>query len=163
MLEEDDGSGWVKVADNSGAKGLVPASYVELLESTPAPTSSTPSSGPGTDQNAGEYGTIFSTASFFFCSLKQRSVRGIYAYAAQGPDELDVEEGAMFRLTAGPTGGRNYAEGWWEGTRVSRARSTYSGADGALILDSGVSASGKRGIFPSNYVKQLSLLPERAR
>ncbi|KAH9851537.1 hypothetical protein C2E23DRAFT_829605 [Lenzites betulinus] len=123
VLEEDDGSGWVKVADNSGAKGLVPASYVELSESTPAPASSTPSSVSGTDQNAGEY------------------VRGIYAYSAQGPDELDVEEGAMIRLTAGPTGGRNYAEGWWEG----------------------VSASGKRGIFPSNYVKQLSLLPERAR
>lgn len=31
VLEEDDGSGWVKVANNSGGKGLVPASYVELV------------------------------------------------------------------------------------------------------------------------------------
>jgi hypothetical protein len=31
VLEEDDGSGWVKVANNSGGKGLVPASYVEVV------------------------------------------------------------------------------------------------------------------------------------
>ena len=31
VLEEDDGSGWVKVANNSGGKGLVPASYVEAV------------------------------------------------------------------------------------------------------------------------------------
>jgi formin-binding protein 1 len=29
IVEEDDGSGWVKVADGKGGKGLVPASYVE--------------------------------------------------------------------------------------------------------------------------------------
>lgn len=33
VLEEDDGSGWVKVANNSGGKGLVPASYVEEVGS----------------------------------------------------------------------------------------------------------------------------------
>ena len=32
ILEEDDGSGWVKVANTSGGKGLVPASYVEVVE-----------------------------------------------------------------------------------------------------------------------------------
>jgi hypothetical protein len=31
VLEEDDGSGWIKVAKNSGGKGLVPASYVEVV------------------------------------------------------------------------------------------------------------------------------------
>jgi uncharacterized protein YgiM (DUF1202 family) len=31
VLEEDDGSGWIKVVKNSGGKGLVPASYVELV------------------------------------------------------------------------------------------------------------------------------------
>ena len=30
MLEVDDGSGWIKIADPQGEKGLVPASYVEL-------------------------------------------------------------------------------------------------------------------------------------
>ncbi|KAI0632446.1 hypothetical protein C8Q77DRAFT_1125758 [Trametes polyzona] len=113
VLEEDDGSGWVKVADDSGAKGLVPASYIELLDATPASNSSTSSLASGAHQTAGEY------------------VRGIYAYKAQGPDEIDVEEGKTIRLTDGPTGGRNYADGWWEG----------------------VDASGKRGIFPSNYVE----------
>jgi len=33
VLEEDDGSGWVKVANKSGGKGLVPASYVEEVGS----------------------------------------------------------------------------------------------------------------------------------
>jgi uncharacterized protein YgiM (DUF1202 family) len=31
VLEEDDGSGWIKVANNIGGKGLVPASYVEVV------------------------------------------------------------------------------------------------------------------------------------
>lgn len=43
-------------------------------------------------------------------------MRGVYAYKAQGPDEIDVEEGKLIQLTDGPTGGRNYADGWWEGT-----------------------------------------------
>ena len=44
-----------------------------------------------------------------------RAVRGLYSYKAQGPDEIDVEEGKLIRLTEGPNGGRNYADGWWEG------------------------------------------------
>ncbi|KAI0669220.1 hypothetical protein C8Q78DRAFT_1042286 [Trametes maxima] len=116
VLEEDDGSGWVKVSDDSGGKGLVPASYIELFDASPAPNSSTSSLGSGAHQAmGGEY------------------VRGIYAYKAQGPDEIDVEEGEVIRLTDGPTGGRNYADGWWEG----------------------VDASGKKGIFPSNYVEAV--------
>ena len=43
------------------------------------------------------------------------AVCGIYAYESQGPDELDVAEGQLIQLTDGPSGGRNYAEGWWEG------------------------------------------------
>ena len=34
ILEEDDGSGWVKVVDKAGNKGLVPASYLELSDTT---------------------------------------------------------------------------------------------------------------------------------
>ncbi|KAH9890020.1 hypothetical protein C8Q73DRAFT_706343 [Cubamyces lactineus] len=113
VLEEDDGSGWVKVADESGAKGLVPASYIEVVDGTPAPNSSNSSLSSGTHQTSGEY------------------VRGLYTYKAQGPDEIDVEEGKLIRLTEGLNGGRNYADGWWEG----------------------VDASGKKGIFPSNYVE----------
>lgn len=32
VTEEDDGSGWVKVIDNHGGKGLVPASYLEAAD-----------------------------------------------------------------------------------------------------------------------------------
>lgn len=32
VVEEDDGSGWVKVTDNLGGKGLVPASYLETAD-----------------------------------------------------------------------------------------------------------------------------------
>ena len=32
VLEEDDGSGWVKVVDEDGGRGLVPASYVESMD-----------------------------------------------------------------------------------------------------------------------------------
>ncbi|OSD07541.1 hypothetical protein PYCCODRAFT_1430796 [Trametes coccinea BRFM310] len=115
VLVEDDGSGWVKVADESGAKGLVPASYVEFLDATPASSSSTASLSSGTQPTPGEY------------------VRGLYSYKASGPDEIDVEEGKLIRLTDGPTGGRNYADGWWEG----------------------VDENGKTGIFPSNYVEPV--------
>jgi uncharacterized protein YgiM (DUF1202 family) len=32
VIEEDDGSGWVKVVDEDGDRGLVPASYIESLD-----------------------------------------------------------------------------------------------------------------------------------
>jgi hypothetical protein len=59
------------------------------------------------------------------------AVRGLYEYAAQGPDEMAVAVGQLIELSDGPNGGQNYASGWWEG----------------------VSSSGKKGIFPSNYVE----------
>ena len=33
--EDDDGSGWVKAIDSQGNKGLVPATYIELIEESP--------------------------------------------------------------------------------------------------------------------------------
>jgi len=39
VVEEDDGSGWVKVVDEGGGQGLVPASYIEAADATPAPDS----------------------------------------------------------------------------------------------------------------------------
>ena len=46
-------------------------------------------------------------------------VRAIYDYQAQGPDELGLQEGQLIELTDGPSGGRNYADGWWEGKLVA--------------------------------------------
>ncbi|KAH8989067.1 hypothetical protein EDB92DRAFT_1947619 [Lactarius akahatsu] len=110
VVEEDDGSGWVKVVDEDGGRGLVPASYIEAADATPAPAS-------GAEQSIGS----------------GQFVRGLYDYRSQGPDELDVSEGARIELTSGASGGRNYADGWWEG----------------------IDALGRKGIFPSNYVEPV--------
>jgi formin-binding protein 1 len=52
VLEEDDSSGWIKVIDNGGRKGLIPASYVEFSDEIeappPVPLESRPSQGSGT-------------------------------------------------------------------------------------------------------------------
>ncbi|KAF7985605.1 hypothetical protein HWV62_3913 [Athelia sp. TMB] len=94
VLEEDDGSGWVKVADERGGKGLVPASYIEMIDSSEVSHSAT------------QHQTVV---------LQKTYVRSVYVYQAQGSDELDLSEGELIELTEGPTGGRNYADGWWEG------------------------------------------------
>lgn len=44
-----------------------------------------------------------------------RAVRGIYAYASGGPDELSLDEGELIELTSGPNGGQQYGDGWWQG------------------------------------------------
>lgn len=62
-------------------------------------------------------------------------VRGLYDYTAQGEDEISIQVGQRVELTDGIRGGQNYGDGWWEG----------------------VDAHGRRGIFPSNYVR--SVLP----
>ncbi|KIJ62735.1 hypothetical protein HYDPIDRAFT_157678 [Hydnomerulius pinastri MD-312] len=93
VLEEDDGSGWIKITDDHGGKGLVPASYLELLDENSLETSRSSES----PQASGQF------------------VRVLYEYHAQGPDELSITEGEMLELSSGSNGGQNYAEGWWEG------------------------------------------------
>ncbi|TFK23395.1 hypothetical protein FA15DRAFT_670509 [Coprinopsis marcescibilis] len=108
MVEPDDGSGWVKVSNSKGRSGLVPATYIEEAESnsvSPGPSISSFGSG--------------------------QRVRAVYEYKSQGPDELSLYEGEVLELSSGSTGGRNYAEGWWEG----------------------FNSQGRKGIFPSNYVE----------
>lgn len=108
VVEPDDGSGWVKVADGSGKSGLVPASYIESAEEDVA----TPS--------AQHYGS-------------GTYVRALYDYQAGGADELNLADGEMIELSSGPSGGKNYGDGWWEG----------------------FDAKGHKGIFPSNYVEPV--------
>ena len=48
-------------------------------------------------------------------SLIVVGVRGLYDYASQGPDELGIREGELIELSAGPKGGKDYGDGWWEG------------------------------------------------
>ncbi|KAL5501729.1 BZZ1_3 [Sanghuangporus vaninii] len=96
VVEDDDGSGWVKVADTKGRRGLIPASYIEIIEGNvvppPVPVTTKPK-----QQGSGKY------------------VRGLYTYEATGPDEINIEEGGMYELSSGAGGGQNYADGWWEG------------------------------------------------
>jgi hypothetical protein len=42
-------------------------------------------------------------------------VRAVFSYTARGPDEIALAEGELIELSSGPTGGRNYGDGWWEG------------------------------------------------
>jgi uncharacterized protein YgiM (DUF1202 family) len=123
VVEEDDGSGWVKVVDEDGDRGLVPASYVESADATQVKSPDVES--PRSSQS-GQFGEWFQHPSATGRSYNRPSeVRGLYDYHSQGPDELNVSEGARIELTSGPSGGQNYAEGWWEGqlqqhTPVSR-------------------------------------------
>ncbi|KAJ3547629.1 hypothetical protein NMY22_g1574 [Coprinellus aureogranulatus] len=115
IVEEDDGSGWVKVLNEQGQSGLVPATYLEEVEESTAPVSMpVPTRAPAPvsrTQGSGE------------------RVRAIYPYAAQGADEIGLQEGEVLELSSGMNGGRNYGEGWWEG----------------------YNSKGQKGIFPSNY------------
>jgi len=121
ILEEDDGSGWIKVADTSGGSGLVPASYIELVIDGLAAvqaSASLPTVNRATKPQLGP---------------KKKYVRSLYDYEPRGSDELSLQEGEQIELSSGPSGGQNYSDDWWEG----------------------VDSSGKKGIFPSNYVEAI--------
>lgn len=60
VIEEDDGSGWVKVVDEDGGRGLVPASYVESADASQTPG---PGPGIGSPPGAGQFGEGVSTIS----------------------------------------------------------------------------------------------------
>jgi len=42
VLEEDDGSGWVKVQDSEGMTGLIPASYLGEAAAAVTPRAASP-------------------------------------------------------------------------------------------------------------------------
>ncbi|PPQ65151.1 hypothetical protein CVT24_011046 [Panaeolus cyanescens] len=109
VLEHDDGSGWVKVMDEEGDSGLVPASYIAILNDDGKDPA-------GQNDTSGEH------------------VKAIYPYESMGPDELSLRAGEILELTSGPTGGKNFGDGWWEG----------------------FNSQGMKGIFPSNYVGRVS-------
>jgi hypothetical protein len=61
VIEEDDGSGWVKVDDGAGGKGLVPATYLDMdqdASTPPAMPVPTPAPAPATSARpgSGKYG-----------------------------------------------------------------------------------------------------------
>jgi formin-binding protein 1 len=106
ILEPDDGSGWVKVADQDGNSGLVPASYIQTQTAGSADTAERLGSG-----ERGMFQLIIACLSTLILLV----VRAIYPYIAQGLDELSLQEGDIMELSSGPTGGKKYGDGWWEG------------------------------------------------
>ncbi|CAE6529361.1 unnamed protein product [Rhizoctonia solani] len=110
VVEPDDGSGWVKVVNERGAEGLVPATYVEIV----APALNKRRAPPPPTRNA----------------PAAKLVKALYSYEAQGDDELSLKEGMTYELTPN---GESAGDGWWEGT----------------------DSSGRKGIFPSNYVERV--------
>ena len=57
MVEEDDGSGWIKVLNARGKSGLVPASYVQLKEESSSPPPVARSTRPKTQVGSGQFGS----------------------------------------------------------------------------------------------------------
>lgn len=56
LLEVDDGSGWIKVADRHGHKGLIPTTYIELSEGNNKPTTPDPEA---IAKESGTYGQCY--------------------------------------------------------------------------------------------------------
>ncbi|QRW00037.1 SH3 domain protein [Ceratobasidium sp. AG-Ba] len=93
VVEPDDGSGWVKVRNEQGAEGLVPATYIEVLSRSPTVKKRAPPPPVKAAPSA-------------------KMVKALYSYEASGADELSLQEGATYELTPN---GENYGDGWWEG------------------------------------------------
>ncbi|KIM26021.1 hypothetical protein M408DRAFT_330805 [Serendipita vermifera MAFF 305830] len=105
VMEEDDGSGWIKIfKESTETSGLVPASYLKLDkdedsddETMVEPNLSMPIPGALPTQRSNRY------------------VVALYDYEAQGDDELPLVAGERVELSGGENGGDRYGEGWWEG------------------------------------------------
>ncbi|KAF9046761.1 hypothetical protein BJ165DRAFT_1345726, partial [Panaeolus papilionaceus] len=141
VLEDDDGSGWVKVIDGEGDSGLVPASYIAILDEETKESA-------GPSESSGEHGELILERLGRCRSPPAPSlVKALYSYESQGPDELSLQAGEILELSRGPTGGKNFGDGWWEGEQVI----VGAGVD-ADCLAVGFNSQGIKGIFPSNYV-----------
>ncbi|KAF8744066.1 Fes/CIP4, and EFC/F-BAR homology domain, partial [Rhizoctonia solani] len=92
IVEHDDGSGWVKILNEQGAEGLVPATYIEVV----APALNKRRAPPPPTRGASA----------------AKLVKALYSYEAQGDDELSLKEGTTYELTPN---GENAGDGWWEG------------------------------------------------
>ncbi|PVG02179.1 hypothetical protein CPB86DRAFT_751530 [Serendipita vermifera] len=104
VLEEDDGSGWVKIFKESTEKsGLVPASYLKL------------DSDEDSEDEAVQPELSMPVPSVAQVSRSGKYVVALYDYEAQGDDELALVVGEHYELTSGEHGGEHYGEGWWEG------------------------------------------------
>lgn len=135
LIENDDGTGWVKV-DFQGQQGLVPSTYVQVQSSS---AGSQPVS-----QSASHYTTpSFDSASISSQPLQasqpsqapappptrgsKNKMEALYDYAAQDASQLSIYVGAVITVTEPDDG-----SGWTTGT-----------------LD------GSQGIFPTSYARPV--------
>lgn len=73
ILEEDDGSGWVKVKDQFGGKGLVPASYIEISADPTGPELAAPNPPSG----GGQSGKLIQLSNSLLSNVSDPSPRSI--------------------------------------------------------------------------------------
>ncbi|KAF4617582.1 hypothetical protein D9613_005637 [Agrocybe pediades] len=108
IVEADDGSGWIKVADQEGNSGLVPATYLRIL------TDESEAVAPEDNEQKRAH-----------LPAGNAPVRALYPYTAQGPDELSIQPDEILTLSTGPTGGENYGNGWCEGYNPQGKRGIF--------------------------------------
>ncbi|RUP43324.1 hypothetical protein BC936DRAFT_137340 [Jimgerdemannia flammicorona] len=96
VLEDDDGSGWIKARKNF-REGIVPANYIKIRSPSVAGSPQSPRANP----------------SSYFESLPpapaQEYVQALYDFKAQNPEELSIRAGDVITLTSKDEGG------WWQG------------------------------------------------
>ncbi|KAE9977705.1 hypothetical protein EG327_007645 [Venturia inaequalis] len=125
VVEEDDGSGWLKVRAASGT-GLVPTAYVELLPlSTPRPpstysnssahTASSQPPGSSAAANAKKKGPAVAPKRG---AKRLKYVEALYDYEARSDVEHDMKEGERFVLVKTDEG-----DGWADVERGGVVRS----------------------------------------
>lgn len=114
LVEPDDGSGWIRIQNSAGAYGLVPTSYAELSGPSERPISTAGSA--STTSLAGSSDTASSTkkkgpavAPRRGGAKKVKHVEALYAYAAAGDGEVNMEEGERMVLLS-----PDHGDGWCE-------------------------------------------------
>lgn len=112
MVARDTGSGWTKINnDTTGETGLVPTTYIRISS---AATVKANDRGPAPEVPPPRRST-----------LPVRTMEAIYAYEAQGDDEISIDPGDIITVIRGDDG-----SGW-----------TYGECDGL------------KGLFPTSYCK----------
>ncbi|KAI8456001.1 hypothetical protein BY996DRAFT_6412752 [Phakopsora pachyrhizi] len=93
VIGKDDGSGWIKVEKSDRKQGLVPISYIEIIQEAVVATTPSPS---------GRVNSI---------PPRIKKAKVLYDYEARDTDEHSISVGEVIRLTKD---GENYGEGWFE-------------------------------------------------
>ena len=112
ILEEDDGSGWTSIL-LQGASGLVPSSYVEIIQSSPAQSIPTPIA----EQDTGNGKKTGPSVAPKRGAKRVQYVEALYDYEAEGDDELSIRAGDRMVLIQDDTDGSGWTEGELNGER----------------------------------------------